>query len=215
MQRREGGGQSLPTLLHYSLLHHSLHRFCFCWRTKTHILEIENAYFRERRQIFHSTKRHKKRGRKKKKKRKRKEKNENAKKKTKTHKNEDTKERIPVPYYTKACRLQTALLYIKNILTASRNKYTTSYFDFWWTTASYYKVRINMKFICFCTHLYENTKKRKKEDVKNENAKERKIKRKVKKRKKKWRRIFSRTKTHVFMNEIPYNTHTWSMEKGL
>ena len=28
----------------------------FCWRTKTHISESENAYFRERRRIFQRTK---------------------------------------------------------------------------------------------------------------------------------------------------------------
>ena len=48
----------------------SWHRFRFCWRTKTHISENENAYFRERRRIFQRTK---------------------TKKKTKTRKNENAK----------------------------------------------------------------------------------------------------------------------------
>ena len=35
----------------------SWHRFRFCWRTKTHISENENAYFRERRRIFRERRR--------------------------------------------------------------------------------------------------------------------------------------------------------------
>ena len=54
----------------------SWHRFRFCWRTKTHISENENAYFRERRRIFQRTK--------------------TQKKKTKTHKNEEAKKRVSI-----------------------------------------------------------------------------------------------------------------------
>ena len=55
-----------------------------------------------------------------------------------------------------------------------------------------------MKCICFCTHLRENAKNAKK----NQNAKKPKRKRTQKtKTQKKPKRIFSRTKTHIFKNE--------------
>ena len=57
---------------------------------------------------------------------------------------------------------------------------------------------MKIKYICFCTHLHENAKKRKK----TENAKEhKKTKTQKIKRKKKRRRICSGTKTHIFKNE--------------
>ena len=51
-------------------------------------------------------------------------------------------------------------LFIKDTYNASWNKCTTYYFHFWWIIVSYHKVRMKMKFICFCTHLRENAKKK-------------------------------------------------------
>ena len=64
---------------------------------------------------------------------------------------------------------------------------------------------MKMKCIYFCTHLHENGKKRKKKPKKtktqknanNEEAKKRK-------------RIFSRTKTHIFKNEDANSRSTMS-----
>ena len=72
---------------------------------------------------------------------------------------------------------------------------------------SSFNIRMKMKFICFCTYLQENAKKR----ITNKDAKERKT---LKTQKKKQpRRIFSRTQTHSFQNEDVKKRKTQVLEE--